>query len=33
VSNLTKQETITANFISLFPGDPRRWTGRLWFNF
>lgn len=33
VSNLTKQETITANFISLFPGDPRRFTGRLWFNF
>jgi len=33
VSNLTKQETITANFISLFPGDPRRFTGRFWFNF
>ncbi|AOH85183.1 TonB-dependent receptor [Sphingomonas panacis] len=33
VSNLTKQETITANFISLFPGDPRRFTGRVWFNF
>ena len=33
VTNLTKQETITANFISLFPGDPRRFTGRLWFNF
>ncbi|HEX7855690.1 MAG TPA: TonB-dependent receptor [Sphingobium sp.] len=33
VTNLTKQETITANFISLFPGDPRRWTGRIWFNF
>ena len=33
VSNLTKQETITANFISLFPGDPRRFTGRLRFNF
>lgn len=33
VTNLTKQETITANFLSLFPGDPRRFTGRLWFNF
>ncbi|MET0238664.1 MAG: TonB-dependent receptor [Sphingobium sp.] len=33
VSNLTKQETLTANFISVFPGDPRRFTGRLWFNF
>ena len=33
VSNLTKQETITANFISLFPGEPRRFTGRMWFNF
>lgn len=33
VTNLTKQETITANFISLFPGDPRRFTGRFWFNF
>ncbi|MET0363659.1 MAG: TonB-dependent receptor [Sphingobium sp.] len=33
VSNLTKQQTVTANFISLFPGDPRRFTGRIWFNF
>ncbi|MFT3964940.1 MAG: TonB-dependent receptor [Sphingobium sp.] len=33
VTNLTKQETVTANFISLFPGDPQRWTGRIWFNF
>lgn len=33
VTNLTEQETITANFISLFPGDPRRYTGRLWFRF
>ncbi|WP_238560187.1 TonB-dependent receptor [Sphingomonas sp. Mn802worker] len=33
VTNLTKQETITANFLSLFPGDPRRFTGRLWFKF
>ena len=33
VTNLTKQETITANFISLFPGDPRRVAARLWFNF
>ncbi len=33
VTNLTKQTTITANFISLFPGDPRRFTGRIWFNF
>lgn len=33
VSNLTNEETITANFLSLFPGDPRRYTGRLWFNF
>lgn len=33
VTNLTKQETITANFLSLFPGDPRRFTGRIWFNF
>ena len=33
VSNLTKQKTITANFLALFPGDPRRFTARLWFNF
>ncbi|AJP74760.1 TonB-dependent receptor [Sphingomonas hengshuiensis] len=33
VTNLTKQETITANFLALFPGDPRRFTGKLWFNF
>ena len=29
VSNLTKQKTVTANFLSLFPGDPRRFTVRL----
>lgn len=29
VSNLTKQRTITANFLSLFPGDPRRFTARV----
>ncbi|NBC36036.1 TonB-dependent receptor [Novosphingobium sp. FSY-8] len=29
VSNLTKQKTITANFLSLFPGDPQRFTARL----
>lgn len=29
VSNLTDQRTVTANFLSLFPGDPRRFTGRL----
>jgi len=29
VSNLTKQRTVTANFLSLFPGDPRRFTGRV----
>lgn len=33
VTNLTKQETITGNFLSLFPGDPRRFTGSFWFNF
>lgn len=33
VTNLTKQETITANFLSLFPGDPRRFTGSVWFKF
>lgn len=31
VSNLTKQKTVTANFLSLFPGDPRRFTGRIKF--
>ena len=29
VSNLTDQRTVTANFLSLFPGDPRRFTGRI----
>jgi iron complex outermembrane recepter protein len=29
VSNLTKQKTVTANFLSLFAGDPRRFTGRV----
>lgn len=33
MTNLTKQETIAANFLSLFPGDPRRFTGTVWFNF
>lgn len=33
VSNLTKQDTITANFLSLFPGDPRRFTGRVKMSF
>ncbi|KPF90764.1 TonB-dependent receptor [Novosphingobium sp. AAP83] len=31
VSNLTDQETVTANFLALFPGDPRRFTGRIKF--
>ncbi len=31
VSNLTDQRTVTANFLSLFPGDPRRFTGRIKF--
>lgn len=31
VSNLTDQKTVTANFLSLFPGDPRRYTLRLKF--
>ncbi|MFM2371260.1 MAG: hypothetical protein RIS85_982, partial [Pseudomonadota bacterium] len=31
VSNLTDQKTVTANFLSLFPGDPRRYTGRIKF--
>jgi iron complex outermembrane receptor protein len=31
VSNLTDQKTVTANFLSLFPGDPRRYTVRLKF--
>ena len=29
VSNLTKQKTVTANFLSLFAGDPRRFTARV----
>lgn len=29
VTNLTNQKTVTANFLSLFPGDPRRYTARL----
>lgn len=33
VTNVTKEETATANFLSIFPGDPRRFTGRFWFNF
>jgi iron complex outermembrane receptor protein len=33
VTNLTNQQTITANFLALFPGDPRRVMGKLWFNF
>jgi iron complex outermembrane receptor protein len=33
VTNLTDQQTIVANFLALFPGDPRRVTGKLWFNF
>lgn len=33
VTNLTEQETITANFLSLFPGDPRRFTLSFWFDF
>ncbi|NLR71981.1 TonB-dependent receptor [Novosphingobium sp. ERN07] len=31
VSNLTDQKTVTANFLSLFPGDPRRYTARVRF--
>ena len=31
VSNLTNQRTVTANFLSLFPGDPRRFTARVKF--
>ncbi|WP_343614547.1 TonB-dependent receptor [Novosphingobium sp.] len=31
VSNLTDQKTVTAYFLSLFPGDPRRYTARLKF--
>ncbi|MFT3964263.1 MAG: TonB-dependent receptor [Sphingobium sp.] len=33
VTNLTDQKTVTANFLGIYPGDPRRYTGRLWFNF
>ncbi len=33
VTNLTRQETITGQFLALFPGDPRRFTGSLWFDF
>ena len=29
VTNLTDQKTVTANLFSLFPGDPRRFTGRI----
>ncbi|ACT59211.1 TonB-dependent receptor [Hirschia baltica] len=32
-TNLTEQETITANFLSLFPGQPRRFNLKLWVNF
>ncbi len=32
-TNLTEQETITANFLSLFPGQPRRVNLKLWVNF
>ena len=31
VSNVTNQKTVTANFLALFPGDPRRFTGRVKF--
>jgi len=31
VSNVTNQKTVTANFLSLFPGDPRRYTVRVRF--
>ena len=33
VSNITNQKTVTANFLSLFPGDPRRFTARARFKF
>ncbi len=29
VTNVTDQKTVTANFLSLFPGDPRRFTARV----
>ncbi|MEM5518268.1 TonB-dependent receptor [Henriciella sp. AS95] len=32
-TNLTEQETITANFLSLFPGQPRRVNLRIWGTF
>ena len=32
-TNLTEQETITANFLSLYPGQPRRVNFKLWVNF
>lgn len=31
VANVTNQKTVTANFLSLFPGDPRRYTVRVKF--
>lgn len=32
-TNITDQETITANFIVLFPGQPSRVNFRIWHNF
>jgi iron complex outermembrane recepter protein len=32
-TNLTEQETISANFLSLFPGQPRRVNMKVWFKF
>lgn len=29
VTNVTDQHTVTANFLALFPGDPRRYTARI----
>lgn len=28
-SNITNEKTVTANFLSLFPGEPRRYTARV----
>lgn len=33
VTNVTNEKTATANFLSIFGGDPRRFTGRVWMNF
>lgn len=33
ISNLTDQKTVTANFLSIFTGEPRRFTARAYLKF